>query len=68
MIECVDTLGLCEAVVNVFLHVEAVHEYEIGRLRLFKELLLERVAVLSIVHDYFAVSCANEPLVVGFKE
>lgn len=68
MVECIDSLRLSEAVVDVFLHVEAVHKNERGRLRSIKQFLLERVTILSVVYNYFAISCADEPFIVRFEE
>ena len=64
VIEGVDSLGLCEAVVDVLLHVEAVHEDESRRVGLVEELLFERVAVLSVVDQYFAICGSGKPLVI----
>ena len=68
MIQCIDTLGLREAIVHVLLHIEAVHVDESRRFVSIEELLLERVAVLPVVDDHLAVSCADKPLVVRFQE
>ena len=64
MIQCVDSLCLSEAIVDVLLHIEAVHEDESRRFVPIEQLLLERVAVLPVVDDNFAVSRADQPLVV----
>ena len=68
MVECVDTLYLSVAIVHILLHIEAVHVDESWRLTLLEQLLLERVAVLSIIDDDFAISSADKPFVIRFEE
>lgn len=68
MVECVYTLYLRVAIVHILLHIEAVHVDESWRLTLLEQLLLERVAVLSIIDDDFAISSADKPFVIRFKE
>ena len=41
MVESVHSFGLCVAIINIFLHIEAVHVDELGRVRFVKQLLLE---------------------------
>ena len=68
VIKGVYSLGLSEAVINILLHVETVHEDESWRVSFIKELLLERIAILSIVDEYFAISCGSQPLIVRLEE
>ena len=55
VIKSVNSLSFSKTVVYILLYVEAVHENKSRRLRLFKQLLLEAVAVLSIVNKHFPV-------------
>ena len=68
MIKRVHALRLCEEIVDVLLDIEAIHVDESRRLILLEQLLLERVAILSVVDNDFAVGSANEPFVVGLQE
>ena len=68
MIKSVHSFCFCEEIVDILLDIEAIHEDEGRRLILFEQLLLERVAVLSVVDDDFAIGSAYEPFVVGLEE
>ena len=68
MIKRVHALRLSEEIVNILLDIEAVHEDEGGRLILLEQFLLERVAILSVVDNDFAIGSANQPFVVGLQE
>ena len=59
MVECIDTLSFSVAIVHIFLHVEAVHVDEGGRLALLEQFLFERVAVLSVIDDNLTVSSTD---------
>jgi hypothetical protein len=64
VIQSVHPFRFSEAIVHIFLHIEAVHEDKSWRFAPLEQLLLERITVLSIVDNYFPISCANEPLIV----
>lgn len=68
MVQSVDSLGFRKAVIDILLHVEAVHEDESRRSVTLEQLLLKRVAVLAIVYNDFTVGCGSQPLVVWLKE
>ena len=68
MVKCVHTLSLREIIVNILLHIKTIHEDEGRRLVLLEQLLLERVTVLSIVDNDFAIGSADKPFVVWFQE
>ena len=68
MVQCVDSLSLSEAVVDVLLDVEAVHVDEHWWFVLIEKLLLERVAVLSIVDNNFSIGGTHQPLIIRFQK
>ena len=55
MVESIHTLRLSEKVVHILLNIEAVHENKSWRVPLFEQLLLKRIAVLSVVDDDFSI-------------
>jgi len=64
MVQGVDTLGLCEAIIDILLHVKAIHEDECRWPVTLEQLLLERVTVLAVVDYDFAIGCGCQPFVV----
>jgi hypothetical protein len=59
VVQLVDLFSLCEAVVDILLDVEGVHEAELGRRPRVKQFLLEGISVLSVVDDSLAIACAH---------
>jgi len=68
VVQGVYSLCLGETIFNVLLNIEAVHKDKIWRASLVKQLLFEAVAVLSIVHYYFAAVCCGKPFIVWFQK
>ena len=66
VVQCVHFLRLSEAIVDVLLDIERVHKNEGRRISFIEQLLLEGVAVLTVVDDDLAVGSAYKPLVVWF--
>ena len=58
MIKCVHAFRLREEIVYILLDIEAIHEDECRRLTLFEQLLLERVTILSVIDNDFAIGSA----------
>lgn len=67
MIERVAPPCLGVSVAHIVLKIKRVHIIELRRLQLVKEFLIQRVEVLSVVHNHFAICSCHQPLVVGFQ-
>jgi len=68
VVDLVDFLGLCEAILNVFFYVEAVHIPEVGEVFDVEKLLLERVSIFSVINYRFSTAGPDSPFVVRLKE
>ena len=68
MIQLVHFFRLGETIVNIFLHIETIHEGEFWWLSFIKKFLLESIGILSIVYNNFAVLATSCPLIVRFQE
>lgn len=67
VIKRVTPLGLGEVIAHKVEQVERVHVVEHGQIELIEYLLVQRVEVLSVVHDDFAICSGYEPFVVRLE-
>lgn len=65
VVQCVNTFGFSEAILNILLCIKAVHKDKIWWLGFIKQLLLETVAILPVVDEHFSIAGRHKPLVVG---
>ena len=67
MVQSVASLRLHEVVLQEVKSIEIVHEVVNWRLGLVEYLLTQRIEVLSVVNDHFAVLSREQPLVVWLQ-